>query len=660
MMRPAPHRTHRHAVTLARVATLAAALALSPQAPARARAQSDEARPKDSQPEARPKDSRPKAPQSKRPRAGEARAKEAQANVFCDTARAVSLVEAQLSEAKAFADPLKRIGVMTRAADMLWPFERDSARAVFAAAFDLASAHFRERGDEIRREKRRADSRLEGLVVQLPDQRFVVLNAIARRDPAWARELALRAAEETRAEAEKDAAAAAGSERRPAGEKLLAFAESLVATDLQTALSVARTTFREPATMLLPRFLYAVAKVDRVAADALFREALAAYADRDVVSLLYLSPYPFALHEPGVPSLAYMYSETPQGFAADPELQRLYSAALLGLAERRLSALAQQPAAATSQPGEPETIYGALRALEALYGARQPSVLERVSALESEAVVLLSPERQRAVSADAGRANSSEGARASESFEDLIAQAERERDPDGRDNSLTSAVIALGEAAPLEQVEEAARKIGDAETRRQVQNWLYFARAQSALRAGALDDARKLAEHVEALDERALLFLQIADAGLKSAGDRARAAELLEAVTAAAARAPETDTKARALLGVAHLYARLDRQRALEVAGEAVKTVNRLRDPDLSNTTLLRKIQGRSFGMYTSHSVPGFGLGNSFRELGALDFESALSTAGELSDRYQRALAVLGLASRCLEESAKRGQGRER
>ncbi|MFL6285334.1 MAG: hypothetical protein ACJ74Q_19530 [Pyrinomonadaceae bacterium] len=68
--------------------------------------------------------------------------------------------------------------------------------------------------------------------------------------------------------------------------------------------------------------------------------------------------------------------------------------------------------------------------------------------------------------------------------------------------------------------------------------------------------------------------------------------------------------------------------------------------------------------MYMSHTVPGFKLENSFSELGALDFESGLSAAGDLSDKYQRALAVLGLASKCLEDStAKPGktkQNRER
>jgi hypothetical protein len=41
------------------------------------------------------------------------------------------------------------------------------------------------------------------------------------------------------------------------------------------------------------------------------------------------------------------------------------------------------------------------------------------------------------------------------------------------------------------------------------------------------------------------------------------------------------------------------------------------------------------------------------RELAGRDFETALALAGALDDKYQRALAVLSLASRCLEDAPK-------
>jgi hypothetical protein len=95
-----------------------------------------------------------------------------------------------------------------------------------------------------------------------------------------------------------------------------------------------------------------------------------------------------------------------------------------------------------------------------------------------------------------------------------------------------------------------------------------------------------------------------------------------------------------------------------------VKVVNLLPNPDFSSETIGREIGNSVFTMYAMYNVPGMRLENAFRELGALDFESALSAASELSDKYQRSLAVLGLASKCLEDSAakpnKAKQNRER
>src|SRR4051812_12820423 len=80
---------------------------------------------------AQSKEPQQKRPQSKESRTKESPTKETQARVFCDPSRAVSLVETQLSEAKMFEDIARRLSVMTRAADLLWPCERDTAREIF-------------------------------------------------------------------------------------------------------------------------------------------------------------------------------------------------------------------------------------------------------------------------------------------------------------------------------------------------------------------------------------------------------------------------------------------------------------------------------------------------------------------------------------------------
>ncbi|MFN2413989.1 MAG: hypothetical protein ABR603_02480, partial [Pyrinomonadaceae bacterium] len=345
----------------------------------------------------------------------------------------------------------------------------------------------------------------------------------------------------------------------------------------------------------------------------------------------------------------------PPGFNTEPELQRLFVNSFLGLAERRVAALTEQPPAGvpTSRRSEPEAFYTALRVLASLYGARQPAALERISTLEGRAVALLSAAAQRSASdyakrdLDGGDAGPREGA-----FEAALERAEK-MPPDRRDQYVASAILYSSDHAPLEKVEAAAGKIEDAQARGQVLNWLFFRRGHEAAYAGDFDTARRLAERIESLEGRALLLLNIATVGLRRSDDKQQAEELLTAVVAAARKAPDVVAKARALLGAAHLYASFDYLRGLGVMGEAVGVVNKLTDPDLASASLPLRVQGKNFSTFGGWPMPGFTLESSFGELGARDFEATLAAANQLGDKNLRATAVLALAAKCLEDSEK-------
>src|SRR5215207_9709780 len=90
----------------------------------------------------------------------------------CDAGRALQLVREQLAGATAFANGAKRASVMARAADLLWPFDETQALAVFTEAFEVASSHYREHGQEtIVRKSSRADASMPGLTYMVPDPR---------------------------------------------------------------------------------------------------------------------------------------------------------------------------------------------------------------------------------------------------------------------------------------------------------------------------------------------------------------------------------------------------------------------------------------------------------------------------------------------------------
>lgn len=612
---------------LTRTLPLAAALLLL-LAPSLVRAQSDEAQPKKSQTkETQPKETTPK--------------------VFCDPARAVSLVETQLSEAKMFADASRRLSVMTRAADLLWPFERDPAREIFQQAYDLAAKDFREHEND--------PEPKDSMTPPRADQRYVVMAAIGRRDPAWARRLAESVAEEKRREAEQGAsatkAANTGGWKPGLAENTLDLAMSMLKTDREASVALARSTFRQPASFFLVMYLYSLAAVDKAAADSLFSEAVNAYGSGAASDLAYLAVYAFGLdREPGSVPLAYGYL-VPKNFVPDESLSYQFLQALFRQVETKF----KTPEVATAEDSRAMTEQGQLLTLlvmlEPVVARARPAILERFVALKGMATAAASAQSR-------GRAEGFERFRReheSESdtaFDRTVEQIERERDPAKRDYYVMNLVMSAHDAEDLARAETFLDKVSDATLREKLASYLYFVWTQQALKDGQLDDATRLSKKVSELDYRALLSFEIAGASLKKLDDRARAAELLDAVTSDAEKAPDTPAKARVLLGVAHLYADFDSTRAAQVLRAAVKVVNLLPDPDFSSEFIGRELGNRAFTMYAMYNVPGMRLENAFRELGALDFESALSAATDISDKYQRALAVLGLASKCLEDSA--------
>lgn len=611
---------------------LAAALLLL-LAPVHARAQSNE--------------TQPKKAQSKEPRAKEPQPNEAQPKVFCDPARAVSLVETQLSEAKMFADASRRLSVMTKAADLLWPHERESAREIFQQAYDLAAKDFREHEN---------DPEPRGsMTPPRPDQRFIVMTAIGRRDAAWARRLAAAVAEEKRREAEQSTNATSetnsGGWKPGLAENTLGLAESMIKTDREASIALARSTFRQPASFFLVIYLYSLAATDRAAADSLFSVAVNEYRDGTAADFAYLAVYAFALNrEPGSVPLAYGYL-VPNNFVPDENLSYHFLQALF----RQIETKFKTPEVATAEDSRTMTEQGRwltmLFMLEPVVTRVRPEALQRLIALKGMATAAATAQsRSRAESFE--RFRREHESESDTAFDRTVEQIDKERNPAKRDYYIANLIMTAHNAEDFARAETFLDKVSDTPLREKLASYLYFGWTQQSVKDGQLDDATRLSKKVSEVDYRALLSFEIAGAALKKTNDRARAAELLDAVAADAEKAPDTPTKARALLGVAHLYADFDSTRAAQVLRAAVKVVNLLPDPDFSSENIGREVGNDVFTIYAMYTVPGMRLENAFRELGAFDFESALSAANDLSDKYQRANAVLGLASKCLEDSA--------
>jgi len=565
----------------------------------------------------------------------------------CDQTRGLFLVQLQVDEAKTIDNVAARIAILIEAAETLWSFQQDTARAIFTQAYEVAQKNFQDKSDTLGKEKP-----LRG---PIDDLRFAVIQAISRHDSRWARLLAKGAAEEAQRDAEskaeeakREAQKAGSSAKQPVnmGDKFLSLSFSMLSVDQRSAVDLARISLRYPASYVLGQFLFKLAGSDQEAGDQLYREAIRAYSNSGIRNLLLLSAYPFGLKRIVIGAES-VYVTVPPSFVPNASLQQIFLDALFHRAEMCLDT-STGIAASPGRTSEPAQVYLALSMLEPLIAEQQPTLLENAMRLRVAIGSVLYPEVRQASDSTARMQLGTE-----DTFASYVEKAERAVGSDKRDSFLVLGILRASDDESLEHLRDLAQKVSDSKIRQQVLNWLYFKRAQKAIKEKTLYDAKALAEKVEQLDLRAYLSYEIATESLKRVKDVAQAREVLDAVVAAALKTDNSNEKARTLLGAAHLYSGIDPLRAFEVMADAVKTINRIASVDLSDTGLMQRIEGPQFASYARYEVAGFSLEKAFRELSTSDFDRALLSAKTLEDKSFRSRAIIAIVASCLESARK-------
>jgi hypothetical protein len=441
----------------------------------------------------------------------------------CNQKNALEILEEQIAATKSFDYQVQRITVSLQAADLLWPLQQEKARALFLEAFELANRDYKEKGDEPVREG-------TGLFTDVPDQRYIVIGAIAKRDPSWARKLTSQLLKDQQSETQENNSKTVQQEPRTA-ERLLNVANELLASAQADALSFARSSLRYPATFYLSIFLYNLAEVNRTAAEQLYLEALTAYANAPMDRLLYLSSYPFGNNREAGEMPGYTVYSVPTGFVPNPNLQRSFVQILLRRVQQRLTQPVEtSPRNSVSDAGQ---MWLALSRLEKQIQDTLPDLATQVEQAKGSLFAVLSPSSQRLMGQTI-----SEQLEPVRSFNDQVELAEKNPNVDRRDQQLVFAVTGASDNENLDLVLRVIDKISDSALRPSLLNWLYFGRTQSAIRNKQVDEARKLAVRVDELDQRAYLYFQIAEESLKQNMDQTQAREMLEEVLDSTAKAP--------------------------------------------------------------------------------------------------------------------------
>lgn len=554
---------------------------------------------------------------------------------LCTPDNALDTTKQQILITRTFDNPVHRITVLLRAADLLWPYDQEKSLAAFMEAFDFAVQIFKEKGDQI---QRTSSSRFAA-VIPIPDQRFVVLSAFAKRDPARARKLSEQMLRDEASEAADKPATDDQSKRRTA-DKLLTMAYGLASTDPATAVNFARQSFRYPATLQLPVFMYQLAKSGRQLADQFYVEALNAYGTAPMDQFLYLSPYPFANKRDAGEMPGYTFYVIPEGFEPNRALQRLFVRALLA----RIEGAMETPAQETQRFSDQEQMWLALNRLEKQVQSDLPEFVDAFAQSKDKLFALLTPSAQKNVRQVIAGDNAP-----ARSFDEQVEAAEKQADVGRRDQGLTFAVTSSSKDEPVDKVLSVIDKISESGIRDALVNWFYYFRSQALIKEKNFSEARKFASKVTELDQRAYLYTRITEESLKATEDQTEVREMLNEVASAISKAPKTIVSARALLALARLYSKVDMNRGVEELANAVRTINALESPDFSRQFVMIKIEGKTFGSFASFATPGFNPENAFKEMGKLDFDGSLAQATNFTDKSLRALTTLAVIEPCFE-----------
>jgi hypothetical protein len=549
----------------------------------------------------------------------------------CSRESAVSIIDRQIDLTRTIDQDPKRIPMLMRAADLLWPLEQEKARATFSDAFELARRDFKNGGAK--------DTNFGRSIVGGIDYRYRVITAIARRDPVWAKKLSKQILDEQAQEAVDKTQKNSGQTQTASN--LLGIAMALVPSQQTTAVEFARSSLQYPATLTLPRFFFKLWEANPTLADQFYVEALNAYAQAPMEQFLYLSSYPLAANREIGDMPAWTIYTLPAGIAPNPVLERSFVTTLLG----RARDLAQNPASAEigyrfSDLGQ---ILMALTRLEPLIADSLPDLSAALATAKSDvAARVTQPEQQLTAQTLADPPK--------RSFDETIESADRLAGADDREGRIALAILKAAETESLEKLDGAGMKIEDLELRKQVMSLTYVYRVQKLTKDKKLDEARRLAARVEEVDQRAYLYGQIATESIKQKKDDSEVREMLEDVLSLAAKAPNSEVKVRAMLVVVHLYSTIDPNRAVALLGRVVETINHLESVELSGDRINVKVEGKAFGWYGGLQTPGFSPEVVFREMGKLDFDGTLYLASNLSDKSVRGMTTLSIAEQCLQD----------
>jgi hypothetical protein len=535
------------------------------------------------------------------------------------------LIDSLIVETRLVDPEEERPLVMAEVADAYWLIDPQQAKKLFTDAFEAA------------------------LAIKTDPPVPAVLSRVAKRDRALATELTRRLLETS-------------FEGSNSADSALSSARELFKTDPKFAIELAKMSAARGPTMDGLSFLFKVVQTDPAAASEIYNLYLrnvARSGNYELSSILWLAGYPLGYGEAygggNDPASLYGFSGMRvEGLKPQPQL----AAAYLQIAFVAITNTLKKAAAAA--PADREMLNAlALFSTSYLFPEVQqyvPSAEAAWSGLYRQALAGTTESRRAEVEQRLSfirqtRIRTSEQSPeeyAPSDAQEKLKEIEKLPDTCSRDREYAQAALALSYAKDFREARKIADRIDNLEQRGAVLQFTYYDEAAALIDSGDLVRSLEAVEKVAAKEQRAVLYVRVANAALKKS-DKAMALDVLNRARSLVRDADDAELQAGVLLSVAAVYARFDASEATYVSRESIKAVNRMKERVDETFSVLRQVSLSCVGDIRLHAgreqVEAFSF---YETLGAIaksdaQAEGALALATEIQDKATRIRAQLAI-----------------
>lgn len=577
-------------------------------------------------------------------------------------ATAIALLISVADEARSYRNQTLRARIQARAADMLWETDVERARSLFRRAWDaadVADADNQRRFDEERSAQEQEDKPFTGAFP--PSLRTEVLRMAAKRDRKLGEELLAKLDE-----ARKQTAANASTKRDestteldpfelpPALKLRLRLAQELLETDVTRAIEFADPALGRVSIDGLV-FLSYLRPKNPTAADERYaammeRAGTDAGSDANTISLLssyILTPFLFVTFSPdgGTNSSRYNEPGVPPDVSLELRLAFFRAAELVFL---RPLPPPEQDQTTSGRTGK-YLVMARLLPYFQQYAPEQSTTLMRaqLTALAREI-----PEEYR----ERGQSTMSQGTTRElddsngDSIQSILEQIERAPNQDERDRLYAEAAVMASEKGDP-RAADFADKIDNTDMRKSVRAYVDFNATRNAIEKKRIDDALRFARSgALSTMQRVWALTQISRLFAKT--DREKAIELLDEAAVEARRIGGSSAdRPRALVGVASAMYEFSHAPAWDIMSEVVRAANNSAEEFTGeDAQISSRLQTKNQMSILSFTADEMDLPGIFRLLSKEDLQRSILLARDFNGESPRATALIAIVRAVLEK----------